>query len=256
MPPRLPLPEHPAVDWNTMTGSVVTVVCPWCEQPRECNASDTARRIRERSFGGYCYKDRLVQRPRADSRPSPEHPAVDWTKIKLIRVKNQRLAHVLVTCPQCGAERWHQKHNAVDHIYRGTFTGKCPACNGTAKKRDWVRLSPYRKIDPVKGYIRIGKKALAPEDQWLWDALVAQISGTSVLEPRFVMSKVLGRALRADELVDHMDGNKLNNDPENLRVYVRGRNMPGDTSGYGTYYHEWQLALAEIARLKVELLKI
>lgn len=67
------------------------------------------------------------------------------------------------------------------------------------------------------------------------------------------MARVLGRPLRSNELVDHMDGNKLNNDPSNLRMYVRGKNQPGETSGYGTYYDEWQRALARIAELEARL---
>lgn len=46
-----------------------------------------------------------------------------------------------------------------------------------------------------------------------------------------------------------MDGNKTNNSMENLRLYIKGKNQPGSGIGYGTYYHEWQTALAEIRRL-------
>lgn len=65
-----------------------------------------------------------------------------------------------------------------------------------------------------------------------------------------VMARKLGRPLTSYELVDHMDGIKTNNDPSNLRLYRRGRNEPGETTGYGTYYHEWQMALARIRELE------
>lgn len=42
--------------------------------------------------------------------------------------------------------------------------------------------------------------------------------GRHPLEHRLVMAEVLGRPLRADELVHHIDHNKLNNDPANLVV--------------------------------------
>lgn len=67
------------------------------------------------------------------------------------------------------------------------------------------------------------------------------------------MSVILGRAITKGELVDHMDGIKINNDPSNLRLYRRGKNDPGDTNGYGTFYHEWQTTLAELNRLKATL---
>lgn len=70
------------------------------------------------------------------------------------------------------------------------------------------------------------------------------------------MSIALGRPVTRDELVDHMDGNKENNDLSNLRIYRRGKNDPGSGSGYGTFYHEWQMALAEVERLKTELARL
>lgn len=82
--------------------------------------------------------------------------------------------------------------------------------------------------------------------------LFDELRGTAgfVAEHRWVMSKALGRPLTREENVDHMDGDKQNNDLSNLRVYRTGRNEPGSCPGYGTYYHEWQMALARIRELE------
>lgn len=80
-----------------------------------------------------------------------------------------------------------------------------------------------------------------------------QNRSNAVAEHRWVMAKQLGRPLRSNECVDHRDGIKANNDPENLRIYIRGKNQEGSSNGYGTYYHEWQMALARIRELEAKL---
>ena len=67
------------------------------------------------------------------------------------------------------------------------------------------------------------------------------------------MAKSLGRPLRSDECVDHMDGNKQNNDVSNLRIYVKGKNHPGSANGHGTYYHELQIAQKRIRDLEAKV---
>lgn len=46
-------------------------------------------------------------------------------------------------------------------------------------------------------------------------------NGRQVVEQRVVMERVLGRPLRAHENVHHRDGDKLNNDPPNLELWVK-----------------------------------
>jgi hypothetical protein len=46
-----------------------------------------------------------------------------------------------------------------------------------------------------------------------------------VMEHRLVMEEVLGRYLESDEIVHHVDGNKSNNDPDNLIAMKRGEHV-------------------------------
>ena len=50
---------------------------------------------------------------------------------------------------------------------------------------------------------------------------VLTVDGCEILEHRWVVQQALGRALRAEELVHHIDGNKLNNVIENLEIMDR-----------------------------------
>lgn len=94
----------------------------------------------------------------------------------------------------------------------------------------------------------LGVTSIADEDLPLFRGMLNK--GGSVAEHRLVMAHHLGRPLTRKECIDHMDGNKQNNKIDNLRLYRMHKNDAGNTPGHGTYYHEWQMALVEITRLK------
>lgn len=243
---------HPALDWSkTRVSSTgrrqVETTCLVCGSKRWEDWASARYRIRAGNYTGVCKKDRLLGRATA---PRLAHPCVDWSDTVLVTVGKKRFTRVAVTCPKCHEKRYAQPGALNQRIRKGNLSGECLKCSKNAPKREWRILSPGRKLDPIKGYVRVSLSAVEPAHHHLWHAMKI---GSVVLEHRLVMAMTLGRPLKSNELVDHIDGNKLNNDPSNLRLYVRGRNQPGDTSGYGTFYDEWQRAEAEIRRLRALL---
>lgn len=98
------------------------------------------------------------------------------------------------------------------------------------------------------GYVYLGKRFIERAFLDMFDAM--KNSNRRVAEHRWVVAKSLGRPLHNYENVDHRDGDKQNNDLDNLRVYIKGKNQEGSCPGYGTYYDEWQHAEAELRLLR------
>jgi len=249
MPRAFSTPPHPTVDWNVTKkhpkGSLVQVTCPVCKKARFESVSQVGYRIRQGRFTGHCYADRLLGLHRRNFTGQPAHPAVDWTTTKVIVQGRQRATHVAVICPLCAQTRFCQPGAVAAKIRGGHFTGRCASC---IRKKTAVMLGPGRRIETSKGYVVLSREAIPPDEIALFDALRG--NRNLVLEHRLVMSKSLGRPLNKWELVDHMDGDKANNELANLRLYRRGQDEPGATQGYGTYYHEWQQAVSRIRELE------
>ena len=59
-------------------------------------------------------------------------------------------------------------------------------------------------------------------DQGRW---FLSVQGRTIARARFVMQRVLGRALHSDEIVYHIDGDQLNDEVSNLQVVSRPEYM-------------------------------
>jgi hypothetical protein len=127
---------------------------------------------------------------------------------------------------------------------RPNFSGHCRPCNIKKGREGHIRWMYREKSGQPRvvrnGYVALPATLIADEDLPLFRTM--QGKGGYVLQHRWNMAKALGRPLKRSECVDHIDGNKQNNDVANLRLYRMGSGEPGDTPGHGTYYHEWQMA--------------
>lgn len=194
----------------------------------------------------------MPRKPRLDLDLS--HPTVDANRIEVRRIYGANKAAAPVVCPDCKLERWWSLATLRTQLSRPNFTGHCRPCAIEARRAGNHRVLMAAGAPPrltKNGYVLISAGAVSREDLPFFRAM--QRSGQAVLEHRLSMAKKIGRPLRSDEMVDHMDGVKTNNAPENLRLYVRGKQQPGSCPGHGTYYDEWQAALARIRELEALL---
>lgn len=181
----------------------------------------------------------------------PSHPAVSGAYRKQSKYGwNTVVADV--TCPACGKVRTFPLYTLRQQMKRHEYSGHCRSCM-LVRARDGFSRWHKKRCDAGgarwingAGYVMLGVSAIADADLWLFKAMGKTMS---VSEHRMVMASHLRRPLESWELVDHMNGIKSDNSLNNLRLYVKGKNGPGSSCGHGTYYHEWQMALARIREL-------
>lgn len=234
----------------------VEVVCPNCRSKRWLQARFVRTGVAAATFTGLC-KSCWVEKsrdPRTKELPK-QHSAVDMTRLEKRFIYGVNTITAPVTCPTCRAERWWPLFVLKQQIKRENFNGQCKPCGQLASRagtfQTKARKSRGRRSIASTGYIQLGPTSVDPTDLPMFRAM--QNRASTVFEHRWVMAKHLGRPLLSNECIDHRDGHKTNNAIENLRIYRRGKNEEGSANGYGTYYHEWQMALARIRQLEASV---
>jgi hypothetical protein len=190
-----------------------------------------------------------------DFSPMPPHPSI-ISEPYLGRYQDKSRVVVQIKCPRCEEVRVRTATETRKEATRPNYKGLCRPCallsvgEGTHRWRIAdSRENPNKRNN--NGYVYVLAREV--EDHLLPMYRSMQRSRQPVLEHRWVMAKHLGRALRSDEMVDHMNGVKTDNRIENLRIYVKGKQQPGSCPGHGTYYDEWQRALARISELEKKI---
>ncbi len=252
---NITLPAHTAIGSNyklmARYGTQINcapVTCPDCRKERWLTISELHRAVKRGTFSGRC-------RPcRQASTPLPLHPAVSQRYRK--ETKYGWMTTVAdVTCPTCSKVRTFPLYTMRQQMQLPHFNGQCIQC-GQLNTRAAVRRTLRRKFKGKTrivstGYVAISSSAIPLADLELFEAMRGKAS--YVFEHRLVLARKLGRPLKSNECVDHKDGNKQNNKLRNLRLYRKGTGDPGSIGGHGTYYHEWQMALAKISALESAL---
>ena len=138
-------------------------------------------------------------------------------------VKNR----VTVTCDWCGKmiEKWPsviKRHNFCSRQCLADFSNKTKNQDEYGKLKDYTgqrqnmaeinqKLNPSRMTAITRSKLRQARFQTEHNGR-----TYAKFYGR--LQHRLVAEKMLGRKLRDDEVVHHIDGDKRNNGPENLMV--------------------------------------
>lgn len=112
--------------------------------------------------------------------------------------------------------RTQPEHCTVDGCGRRSYSeGLCRTHHTRLRLTGSVRADVPIRVSTGDGSISHGYRQVPvpPDQQWL-------TRGQSyVLEHRLVMARMLGRPLKDDEVVHHINGDRLDNEPENLELW-------------------------------------
>jgi len=118
-----------------------------------------------------------------------------------------------VACPRCGLERWVDRRA----VSKETFTGLCHSCNASksGKNHPMYKDGIYHQSN---GYVGV---LVSKDDPF---ASMRDCRGY-VYAHRYEMAKHLDRSLESYEHVHHLDGNKTNNQIDNLALVGEGEHL-------------------------------
>lgn len=175
----------------------------------------------------------------------------------LARYQDRSSVMVDIKCPRCCLVRCRPASEIRKESLRINFRGLCRPCALASVSDGTHRWKVSTSRADINAKQMNGYRFILPRD--VSDDLLPmyrqmQAHGQPIMAHRWAMSVHLGRPLTSNELVDHMNGNKNDNDVANLRIYIRGKQQPGSAPGHGTFYHEWQLALRRVVELEAMLL--
>lgn len=193
--------------------SHVLIECPQCHEQRWAAIANIRNGHTKTSVCRACYLQRgnfSMLKPEEIS--SLQNTIVFFDRQELLQEKSgrlQQMMRILAECPDCHKQRWIRVNS-----FRNGKT-KSTVCNGCSRKRQPHK--PAKGTYDANGYRMIHLALLPNEDQELARQYLTVHRRHYVYEHRLVALKTFGpAAVVPGSVIRHIDGNKLNNSPNNL----------------------------------------
>ena len=151
--------------------------------------------------------------------------------------RGTRAIRIWEACPSCGKERWIKRNTS------GTLCSSCARRRQSLGSRN-SHWNIYRRLVTKNvAYVYI-----APDHPFF--CMVRRAS--RVLEHRLVMAEHIGRSLKVGEVVHHIDGNRLNNNINNLMLLP----SPAHHSSYTQLQQQVRKLEEELGQVRVRLVQL
>lgn len=191
--------------------------------------------------------NRNKPKPLTPEESPQEHTILFFDQQQMFREgsNGKQMLRILGQCPDCGNQRWIRVNSLRTRKIHSSL------CNPCIKRRQPHPL-PKKGTQDANGYRMIHVKLLSPEDRALSEQYLKLHRNAYVYEHRLVALKTYGpRAALPGIVVRHINGNKIDNDPENLILGTQRDNVRDHTEALHEMEAWRALALFLLRRLNL-----
>lgn len=187
--------------------------------------------------------------------PPDLHKFVDFENQQIQPSKAGRIGmHIRITCPVCGKQRTTTVNNIRKYLRQNRWTALCLPCWARRRCRDLneqnrerfagsgnPRWKGGRRVE-ANGYVICHRDRFTSQEQTILEPMFTRSSRNGktvkIREHRAIMALSLGRALRPNEQVHHINGKRSDNRLQNLRLVTEHGELICPRCGYPLEYYK------------------